>query len=121
MIGNFAYENQGNLDKLIQQISLDQCCVFVGSGLSIPAGYPSWPALVESLELAAKNLPNYVPCNPSLSAWKKGEALRDMLGDNAFHSQVGILFDPFGKEDYRVVHEVMMGIPFHGFITRVLC
>ena len=112
-----ASESEKNFEDLIEKVSQDECCAFVGAGPSIYAGYPSWTNLIAKLELAAKPLPSYVPCDPKLTPWQKGDWFRNVLGEDNYFSELMKLLDPSSKEDYRPVHEVIMSLPFHGFIT----
>jgi SIR2-like domain len=44
-------------DRLISAAKSQKCILFVGSGLSAMAGYPTWSKLVEALVAAAKEIP----------------------------------------------------------------
>jgi len=110
-------DNRKNLESLIQKISQDECCIFVGAGLSIPAGYPNWEGLVTTLKQAAEINTGCDPCDPELSNWDKAEFYRETLGEERYREQIIDLFSPDGKEDYRSIHRVIMEIPFHAYIT----
>jgi hypothetical protein len=34
---------------LLESLTNDRCMLFVGSGLSVPAGYPTWSKLIDQL------------------------------------------------------------------------
>jgi hypothetical protein len=46
------------LEPLTKAVKTQRCVLFVGSGLSVGAGYKSWGALIQSLVDAAKQLPH---------------------------------------------------------------
>lgn len=45
-------------EELIDSVRARKCILFVGSGLSTLAGYPSWPQLIERLVARARRSPN---------------------------------------------------------------
>jgi hypothetical protein len=60
--------------KLINSVRARKCILFVGSGLSTLAGYPSWPQLIDRLVAEAKRSPN-----ARLEGLEAMEARRDYL------------------------------------------
>lgn len=47
MVFNERYQN--DFSNLINSIQKNECCLFIGAGLSSPAGYPSWSTLLERI------------------------------------------------------------------------
>ena len=71
-------ESKANLEYLIKKITSYECSIFVGAGLSMPAGYPSWGTLISQLQSAAVEGLGYDPCEPSMSNLIKAEKYREM-------------------------------------------
>lgn len=110
-------ENQKNIENLIQVINQDECCIFIGSGLSIPAGYPRWVDLIAKLKQAVEIRGGTNSLDPSMSNWSLTDYYREYLGDAHYFQLVTSLFSPDGKEVFRPVHQVILEIPFHAYIT----
>ena len=117
MNDNIYPESVNNLESLINEISRDQCCAFIGSGPSRMAGYPTWPEITEQLFAAAQNVPGFEPCDPKLPKWVQSEIYRSAIGEEEYRNHLTRAFSPDGKEDYRHIHRVIMSLPFQSVIT----
>ena len=113
-------DSENNLENLINEISRDQCCAFIGSGPSQMAGYPTWSEITNQLFLAAKDIPDFEPCDLTMPNWLQSETYRTTIGEEEYRKHLITAFSPDGpngKEDYRPIHRVIMSIPFQSFIT----
>jgi hypothetical protein len=107
-------------EELIESVRARKCILFVGSGLSSLAGFPTWPQLIDRLVAKAKRSPN-----ARLEGLGAMEARRDYLMLAEFAR------DTLGAWDYtRVlkkeldqpipaspVHRLIAGTDYRGIIT----
>lgn len=110
-------ENRNNIESLIQNINQDECCVFIGAGLSIPAGYPSWEYLLSNLRRAAEEKTGTDSFELSRSKWGEAEQYRRIIDEPQYSQLVTSHFLPDGKDKFRSVHQVILDTPFHAYIT----
>jgi len=112
-----ADENTKNLESLINRISSNQCCAFIGAGLSRNLGYPTWKALIEDLGKVSQSYDNYEECDFNLSLWKKGDWYRNILGEDNYLKELARILESKNRDEFRPVHQVIVQIPFNSFIT----
>jgi hypothetical protein len=111
-----APDNNSNLDGLIQQISLNRCCAFVGAGLSCDAGYPLWHEIIKSLKSKAQEIIGHeIELNDS--NWEQVEILRNSMGEVHYKAELINIFCPDGKRWYLPTHLEISRIPFVAHIT----
>jgi hypothetical protein len=114
---NLDPEDNINLDKLINKISLQQCCAFIGAGLSICAGYPSWDGVIKHFEHKIQGL-NIDPISlPVDSNWNQIEFFRKVLGEEKYKDEIVYLFGQDGKHQFLPAHHKLCQIPFPSLIT----
>jgi hypothetical protein len=106
--------------ELWQAVQSRKCIIFVGSGLSSAAGYPSWPELITALVDEAKNVPNtrtegldkYVAAHDYLTL---AEFARSRLSQNQYASILKRLLDkPVRPSE---AHKLIAKTDFRGLIT----
>jgi hypothetical protein len=106
--------------ELIDSVRARKCILFVGSGLSTLAGFPSWPQLIDKLVAEAKRSPN-----ARLEGLAEMEARRDylMLAEFA-RTTLGpwgytrLLKKEFGRPvPPTQVHQWIAGTDYRGVIT----
>lgn len=109
--------SQSNLENLISEINRDQCCAFVGSGLSQPAGYPSWSEVIQMLCDASHRKTGEEYFDPSKAYRYLAEECRKVLSEAEYKEVLLSAFHPNGRDSYRSIHQRIREIPFHGYIT----
>jgi hypothetical protein len=106
--------------ELIDSVRARKCILFVGSGPSTHAGFPSWPQLIDRLVAEAKRSPN-----ARLDGLEEMEARRDylMLAEFA-RTTLGawgytqLLKKVFGRPlPSTRVHRLIAGTDYRGIIT----
>jgi hypothetical protein len=110
-------ENISNLNELIKQIGLGQCCVFVGAGLSKGAGYPLLGVLIDELKKAVEEkAKENLDSNPS-DLPLQIEKIRISLGEDRYRTELLKIFDSDNKYGFLEVHQIVSSIPFSSWIT----
>jgi hypothetical protein len=112
-------------DELIDSLKKNRCSVFIGAGLSVAAGYPTWASLLakligraasqhiintnKQLELTQiANLPN---------KWLMvAQELHDLYGRGPFLNELGNIFEEVQSKPTKA-HEVITKIPFKFVVT----
>lgn len=112
-------------EDLIQSIKERKCALFVGAGLSVNAGYPSWNGLIERLiSIGQKRKIFSEEKGTQLIKLLKGgvdplllaQELSDEFGRESFLDELSGIFDPDGHEP-TVVHSKLPTLPFSLVIT----
>jgi hypothetical protein len=112
-----AHEPFEYLERAIRE---RRCILFVGAGLSIPAGYDSWGKLVDFLVDEARKRP-YAPTG-GIKKYEKerdyftlAEFARSTLGDSAYEQHMK---DRLGKQVALTrAHEIVADTDYRGIIT----
>jgi len=118
-------ENKRNKKMLTEAISSGRTLLFLGTGCSVRAGYPTWSALIEKLEAFAgdgfvvnKEMRNndflkYVDeIKEYLCVQNKGDGLEK------YHNFLSRIFNfKSEKEDYDEIHSIFIRLPFKGILT----
>lgn len=112
-----AAEHSEHYEALVQSLRSGNCCVFIGAGLSISAGYPDWPALVDLLASEARNVSGGL-ISQSGDPHQDAETCRQAMGEETYWA---FLVDQFGpsanKHATTTDHEQIDKLPFKAFIT----
>jgi hypothetical protein len=114
---NLDPDSQNNLENLISEISRDQCCAFIGSGISQPAGYPSWVEVIHMLCDATRIKTGEEHFDSSKEFRYLAEECRKKLSEDEYDEVLISAFHPNGRDRYRSIHQRIREIPFHGYIT----
>lgn len=112
-------EQQELLRHLHKQMLLGKCSVFLGAGLSQPAGYPEWRALLKQM-VAAAGMPDAEETVMKARARDLPDLADDCkcaMGEEEYLKFLGEQFDPAQKEPYRSVHADLVTIPFNAYLT----
>lgn len=73
-----------SLDGLIKAIKEDRLVLFIGAGVSVNSGYPTWPSLVDMMAKRMKlqdvsSIPNYLQMIPEYMSLQDPAVYHDML------------------------------------------
>lgn len=109
---------------LIEELRQNNVNILVGSGISIPLGFPSWGQLVEQLyESLAKG--EYQP-DSKTKEWLKdnfkfypdwtAELLKSLPG-NFYRNSLSTIFNKLPQNPLSMVHALIALLPFKGYIT----
>lgn len=111
-------------EELSKQIAQDNCVVFVGAGLSISAGLPSWPALLKrmidwsgahSVDVSDQDeLHKYIHEGDLLLV---AEEMRERMGDHNFREFMAEVFLRGAGAKPTDTHMLLTRIPFSSVIT----
>jgi WD40 repeat protein len=109
---------------LLKAVRSGDCVLFVGAGLSIAAGLPSWPELLK--DMLSHCLDNRIDLLGRKKELERGikqgeliataQSLRELMGERAF---LAFLKDRFYRPDVRPTenHLLLPTIPFAGVLT----
>lgn len=117
--------NQVLKDELFELISSEDAILFVGSGLSIPVGYPSWDALLVRLETLAQKVDSDFSPNQTLresSPLDYASFLRKVFekADEAttyFNELTTIFSRPERGPSFKDHHKKLVQLPFSLIMT----
>ena len=111
-------------DELVVQVARQNSIVFVGAGLSVALGLPTWaqlvPMMMEWCERHGVNLPNKADIehlhNVKSDAIIAANALRRNMGENKYRQ---FFADVFLRPDLKPteVHQALARLPFVGMTT----
>jgi hypothetical protein len=110
--------------ELLEAIKDNRCAAFVGAGLSMRAGYPSWPGLLKHLVQRGKE--NGVVTDDRAKEFEAhignpndylmvAEELSDTLGIGLFREELAKIFEE--ERDPTDAHLALMKIPFRMWLT----
>jgi len=109
--------------ELVRQIAKGNAVVFVGAGLSVPAGLPSWPRLLRSmLEWGLEHdvaLPDRAGIETLIERGELllvADLLRQRLGRADFRRCLKAIFDD-PQPRPTAAHEILVRIPFSAALT----
>ncbi|MDF2449467.1 MAG: hypothetical protein K0R26_1971 [Bacteroidota bacterium] len=113
-----GFDNSKFPKEAIENFKKKQACFFVGAGLSIGAGFPSWTGLINKLIVEVENLPWYNKdkvaeykqlANDQTKFLFLAEDLKSELGGK-FNDLLG---EWFGKPDAQPTknHELLVSVP----------
>ncbi len=109
------YEN--NFTNLMKAVKDNDCCAFIGAGLSRPAGYPLWSTLIEHIRIDAEKFCETID-DDDLHLYDKAELYKEILGEDRFLEIILDEFNPhINKQPYNPIHLDLLNIPFVSFIT----
>ena len=80
-------DNIKNLDGLIQQITLQKSCAFIGAGLSHDAGYPLFAEAISRLKTSAEAIIGHDIDLPADENWDQIEFLRNLMGEENYRTE----------------------------------
>jgi hypothetical protein len=111
--------------ELTDALKNGRCATFIGAGLSVGAGYPTWEQLLKALiERASatgvinpqkKNELEAIAKNPS--KWLMvAQEINDLYGRGPFQSELGKVFEET-KADVTEAHKLITDIPFKFVVT----
>jgi nucleoside phosphorylase len=109
---------QEHLVNLRNRIIGNNCCAFIGAGLSIPAGYPSWSGLLDKLKAEAEYRFGREINDAHLDYYERAEEYRKILGVENYRNIIRREFDPENnKQPWLPVHSDIVGLPFVSYVT----
>ncbi len=112
--------------ELLELIASGEAVALVGAGLSVAAGYPSWPALLKQLAERANALrPGSITSDaPVGDVLGYAETIRSEFdrrrGREAYHNELGRIFRRSEEEQPRLIQQIhrdLVGLPFRAFLT----
>ena len=112
-------------DELKKAFTNNQCAVFIGAGLSVGAGYPTWDKLLLNLikqgnrkgiiDLKKKN--ELVGMVKTPSKWLMvAQELSDTYGKEPFNIELANIFDAISPTP-TTIHKLITEIPFEFVVT----
>lgn len=114
-----AYENASKYKELIEKIAQKKCVLFVGSGLSVGAGYPDWYGLMLKMIEKAKDSAPVEDLKDLQSSLEKGDYLqiasyfREQVSSQEYHN---FLLSIFASDEKRPTENhlriVRLPLPF---------
>ena len=123
MLNCLSHEKESIIPStLIQDLRNGNAIAWVGAGLSIGMGYPSWDTLVCKI---AENIDNTLWGNSELQEWARKNAnsapewVAEVLSQTNHKGYCDALINEFGhnaKED-SFIHALLSLLPFKGYIT----
>jgi len=111
--------------ELKEALDKNRCAAFVGAGLSIGAGFPSWESLLTILAQQANDQgiintakkEELFKLIKTPSKWLMvAQEIHDLYGKGAFQSEVGKIFDRVTARPTKT-HELITKIPFQFVVT----
>jgi hypothetical protein len=123
--------NEARTQRLIDLIATGEAIAIIGAGVSIQAGYDSWPGLLTKLERAANTIrpglePHADTCDPR-DYLSVAQRIRDHIvnapdpaGKNRWHTEIGRIFarsDGTLLASLTPLHRDLVSLPFRAFCT----
>ena len=112
---NSNYKN--NISFLLEEIQRKNCCVFIGAGLSRPAGYPSWEELVNRLKEKAEIKNGEKLEDRDSNYYDRAEEYKRILGDDFPHLLIHEFNPNENKQNWMPIHLDIVQMPFVAFVT----
>jgi len=120
-------ENEQYRTEALELISSGEAIGFVGAGLSIELGYPSWPDLSGKLTTLANEVGEFVPpaaCTPG-QASEYADAVKNFIKEKtgSFERYWNFLGREFGPRNpgFTALQCDLMRLPLKALITRLHC
>lgn len=111
-------EYKSNFLELIDSIYYEKCCLFIGAGLSNPAGYPKWHELIEDLQVEAEKILGKPIPKISEDLDERAQQLRGLITEDQFFNMLLNEFDPrHNKQPWTAIHFYLSQLPFITFLT----
>lgn len=111
--------------ELTEAIINNQCAAFIGAGLSVGAGYPTWGKLLSVLInkankqriIDAKKKKEFVTMAKKPSKWLMvAQELADLYGKETFNIEMSGVFEAIGPVP-TAAHKLITEIPFEFVVT----
>lgn len=102
------YSSNSDVRLLAECIGKDNCIIFVGAGVSMVAGCPSWDDLEKKIREYAEF---YEPC-PTLRAF---DICKKKLGTGLFHEKLHEIISEIKTPSS--IHEILARLPISVFVT----
>ena len=117
-------ENRVHREAVLSLISSGEAIAFVGAGLSLPLKYPSWDALLATLQAQAHQIATFNPPDHIQHDFLQyAEAIKDHFkktdgGIDQYRNLIGREFSPRDSgENCTRTHQCLVKLPFRAFIT----
>jgi len=111
-------QSRQNIIELIDCIRKEQCCVFVGAGLSRPAGYPLWKDLIKNLKDETEKIEHKKIDDAGLKELERAELYSKIIGEEKFTKFIVDIFNPNdNKQPCSQVHRDLVQMPFTAYVT----
>lgn len=117
MIPDLVPDCESDFYLLLDKISQNNCCAFIGAGISQRAGYPSWNELLTKMEDFLREGGVDVKYDPSLPNENKLDNIRMTIGNDKFIEGIFTIFNNHDKEECVNFHRFIVNIPFQSYIT----
>lgn len=112
-------------NELIDALKKDRCAVFVGAGLSVGAGYPTWGQLLTSLIIKAEAR-NYIDTNKKIELEEMAKTtgkwlmvaqeLSDIYTQPGFQNEIVLIIESISATPTEA-HKLITQIPFKFVLT----
>jgi hypothetical protein len=111
--------------ELIEAVKSGRCGVFVGAGLSVAAGYPSWEDLLKNLIdraykqkiIDTKKKKELLALARAHGKWLMvAQEISDSYGQPQFHNELGLMFEAVGAAPTDA-HKLITEINFRFVVT----
>ena len=107
---SLSAEAQKNIARLVNRIRDNESCVFVGAGLSIPAGYPTWEGLLKLLKTEAERKSKKTINDDYVDPYDRAENYRTIL-DDAYRGILCDIFNPNNnKQPFLAAHRYLVAM-----------
>jgi hypothetical protein len=118
IIESLDKKSQENISALLQKIQGNDCCAFIGAGLSRPAGYPTWLELLTKLREEAENIQGNRIIDDDDDYYDRAENYKCILGVNNYRAILNEKFNPLINKQPRLpVHVSLIEMPFISYLT----
>jgi hypothetical protein len=117
-VGGLLAINIGQRNAMMSAVASREAIAFIGSGLSIPLGYPSWNGLLDELSTDAQGLGGFQSVAQGVLL-RAEEIKRHFQSKNAIHQYYAVLGRKFKecRAGYTPTHLRVVRLPFRGFVT----
>lgn len=113
--------NNANIECLAERMKARSLLAFVGAGLSVPLGYPSWKALMRGIHTSLEVQDEIEPFTDGMFSYEEyAERLfRFAVGKEKKDAYYEIFREKFGRREppCTEVQKLLVQIPFRAFLT----
>lgn len=111
-------KSKENYTSVIKAIQNNQCCAFIGAGLSLPAEYPLWIPLLDQIKEVIKTKGGVFEESSNEKPYDRAERYQEILGEREFLKIIVDIFNPHkDKQPFNQVHLDLIELPFVSYIT----